>query len=209
VADAAGPRAGPLHPDALQPAGDLGAGGKMGPTLAGWPGGRRTRPDTARLSAVSRFSNEAARAGSTARRQDNESRPSSSPATSETFRRGNVLYLVGLKFGTRRTRVDLGDQHPRARPRRGALSPIADGALSTAMCTRSRPSSRAVRWKRTPSHSTGGIRQCRRGPRTDLRVLRATERRPDRAPPAVYAVELRYGVIADLAGRIHDGTPSR
>ena len=188
----------------------LGAGGKMGPTLAVLA--RRAAEAAGHpldIVAVSRFSNPAAREWLEARGVKTVSCDLlDATAISRLPDASNLIYLVGLKFGT-------------------AQNPAATWAINTLVparvCERF-PRSRIV------ALSTGNVypqSEVSRGgsvetdPLTPLgeyanaavgreRIFEFYSRRQNTPVTLLrlfYAVELRYGVLADIARKVHTGEP--
>lgn len=188
----------------------LGAGGKMGPSLAVLA--RRAAEAAGHpleVIAVSRFSNPAARAQLEAQGVRTVSSDLLDPAALRALPdAANLLYLVGLKFGT-------------------AQNPSATWAINTLV-----PSRVCERFAgaRIAALSTGNVYplsdagaggSLETDPLTPLgeyanaavareRIFEFESRR--RGTPVAllrlfYAVELRYGVVSDLARMIHRGDP--
>lgn len=188
----------------------LGAGGKMGPTLAGLAC-RAAEAAGSRLDvvAVSRFSDAHARQWIEARGVETVSCDLlDAAAVARLPEAHTIIYLVGLKFGT-------------------TQSPAATWAMNTLVpariCERY-PHSRIV------ALSTGNVyplSEVSRGGSVETDALtplgeyaNATVGRErifefysqrNGTPVALlrlcYAVELRYGVLADLARKVHAGDP--
>ena len=188
----------------------LGAGGKMGPTLAVLA--RRAAEAAGHpleVVAVSRFSNAAPRQWLEARGVKTVSCDLlDANATARLPDASNIIYLVGLKFGT-------------------AQNPAATWAINTLVparvCERY-PRSRIV------ALSTGNVypqSEVARGgcvetdPLTPLgeyanaavgreRIFEFQSQRhgtPIALLRLFYAVELRYGVLVDIARKVHSGEP--
>lgn len=188
----------------------LGAGGKMGPTLTVLA---RRAADAAghplEVVAVSRFSNASSREWLEARGVQTMSCDLlDADAITRLPDAKNIIYLVGLKFGT-------------------AQNPAATWAINTLV-----PARVCERYPRSPivALSTGNVypqSKVSRGGSVETDSLTplgeyanaavGRERIFDfysgrQATPIVllrlfYAVELRYGVLADIARIIHAGTP--
>jgi len=188
----------------------LGAGGKMGPTLAVLAR-RAAEAAGHRLDviAVSRFSDERARAWLEERGVQT--------ATSDLFKARDIeklpeasaiLYLVGLKFGTEQNPsatwaantivpARVSERFPRARIvalSTGNVYPLSEvkrgGALESDSLTPvgEYPNAAVARERIFDFYS--------RGQNTSLAILRL-----------FYAVELRYGVLVDIAQKVHSGEP--
>ena len=188
----------------------LGAGGKMGPTLAVLAkraaelAGHRLK-----VIAVSRFSDEASRAWL---ESHGVSTVSADLLNREAVQKlpdaGDVIYLAGLKFGTRENpsltwavntlapanvseryagarlvALSTGNVYPLAAVANGgareqqALTPL--GEYANAAVARERI-----------------FQYCSRKDRTPIALIRLS-----------YAVELRYGVLLDIAQKVHAGEP--
>lgn len=188
----------------------LGAGGKMGPTLAVLA--RRAAEAAGHpleIVAVSRFSNAAAREWLEARGVNTLSCDLlDANAIARLPDAQNIIYLVGLKFGT-------------------AQNPAATWAINTLVparvCERY-PHSRIV------ALSTGNVyppSEVSRGGSLEIDSLTPlgeyanaavgrerifefyshSRRTPLTLLRLFYAVELRYGVLADIARKVHAGKP--
>jgi len=186
----------------------LGAGGKMGPTLAVLAKRAAVAAQhPLEVIAVSRFGDRNARAWLEARRVKTIACDLlDAQAVQELPGAGAVLYLVGLKFGTAQdpaatwamntivpTRVL--ERYPRARIAAlstGNVYPLAEasqgGSVETAPLTpRGEYANAAVGRERI-------FEFCSRPEQTPVALLRL-----------FYAVELRYGVLVDIARRVHLG----
>jgi nucleoside-diphosphate-sugar epimerase len=188
----------------------LGAGGKMGPTLSVLA--RRAADEAGHpldVIAVSRFGNETARRWLEQRGVHTLSLDLLEPGDVQQLPDAeNVLYLVGLKFGTTQNPAltwavntlvpaQVMARYPQARivalstGNVYPLSPVAaGGSLETDPLTPlGEYANAAVARERL-------FEFCAQRSGARIALLRL-----------FYAVELRYGVVADLARRILDGTP--
>lgn len=185
----------------------LGAGGKMGPTLALMA--RRTLPAEYHVIAVSRFSDRALRArleaaGITTHAADLLDRAALAALPNAT----NIVFMAGQKFGTaaaphltwamnavvpafvaeryagRRTVVfSTGNVYP--------LTPVASGGP-------------------TEAHPPGPIGEYAQSCLARERIFEhaaATRGTPVTIVRLNYAIDLRYGVLVDTARRVQEGLP--
>jgi nucleoside-diphosphate-sugar epimerase len=188
----------------------LGAGGKMGPTLAVLAqraaalAGHRLE-----VVAVSRFSDESSRRWLESRGVSTISADLlAREAAQKLPEAGDVVYLVGLKFGTR--------QNPALTWAANTLVPanIADRYASSRLVALSTGNVYPL-----VSVESGGARE--EHPLTPLgeysnaavareRIFEYFARKHGTRTALLrlsYAVELRYGVIADIARKVHAGEP--
>ncbi|NOS72556.1 MAG: NAD(P)-dependent oxidoreductase [Verrucomicrobia bacterium] len=188
----------------------LGAGGKMGPTLAVLA---RRAADAAghplEIVAASRFSNDASRQWLEARGVKTVSCDLlDSDAVARLPDANNIIYLVGLKFGT-------------------AQNPAATWAINTIVparvCERF-PNSRIValstgnvypqsdvsRGGSVESDSLtplGEYANAAVGRERIFEFYSSRQNTPIALLRLFYAVELRYGVLVDIARKVHSGQP--
>lgn len=188
----------------------LGAGGKMGPTLAVLAKrAAETAGHRLEIVAVSRFSDDASRRWLEKRgvatiradllqRQDLEKLPDTR----------EIIYLVGLKFGTQQNPAltwavnTLAPAHVLERYPKARLVALSTGNVYPLVSTRGRGAEET--WPLSPlgEYANAAIARERlfeyfsRRNRTRVALLRLN-----------YAVELRYGVLADIAQRVLAGTP--
>ncbi|HEY5909908.1 MAG TPA: NAD-dependent epimerase/dehydratase family protein [Verrucomicrobiae bacterium] len=188
----------------------LGAGGKMGPTLCALvKRAAREAKHPLEVIAVSRFTNAGSRAWLEARDVKTlQLDLLNSVAVRRLPESGNVLYLVGLKFGTATdpsttwavntiVPARVAERFPDARIvalSTGNVYPLSEvaqgGSLETAAVTPlGEYANSAVARERI-------FEFYARGNKTRVALLRL-----------FYAVELRYGVLADIAGKVYSGQP--
>jgi len=188
----------------------LGAGGKMGPTLA--VRARRAADAAGHpldIIAVSRFGNEAARRCLEQHGVRTLSRDLLEPGDLRDLPDAeNVLYLVGLKFGTTQNPAltwainTLVPAHVVARYPQSRMVALSTGNVYPLSPVAAGGSLEADPLTPLGEYANAAVARerifefCARRSGARIALLRL-----------FYAVELRYGVIADLARRIHDGTP--
>ncbi len=188
----------------------LGAGGKMGPTLAVMAkrAAAAARHEL-RVIAVSRFSDSRARAWL----EDHDVRTISCDLLNarelDKLPGGeNVLYLVGLKFGTAENPAStwaINSLVPARVTERFASARIV--ALSTGNVY---PLTEVARGGSVEGSSLTPIGEYANSAVARERIFEFCSQ-SDRTPIALlrlfYAVELRYGVLVDLARKVHSGEP--
>lgn len=190
----------------------LGAGGKMGPSLTTMIRRAADVLDDARsVTAVSRFSDASAadrleRAGVRVHRAELGDR-SSIEALPDA---ANVIYMAGQKFGTR----DLPSRTwavntlvPAMVAERYARSRIV--AFSTGNVYPMSPIASAGSRESDPLTPIGEYANSCVGRERVLEHLSRTHDTPMAIIRLNYAVDLRYGVLVDIAHRIADGEPVR
>ena len=183
----------------------LGVGGKMGPTLARMA--RRAAPNKRIIARRPLFRAGAAGACSTRRHRDAGVRSARPGRRGRPSRCRNVVFMAGLKFGA------AGDPGLTWAMNVHMPALVAERfrAARSRVLDRLRLSVRAGRpeW----SHRGRGARSARRirdelpRPRADYSNISGTSRNPGPAVPANYAIELRYGVLNDIARKVRDGAP--
>lgn len=183
----------------------LGAGGKMGPTLAVLA----KRAGDLRVIAVSRFSDSRAKealkkAGVEALEADLLNRNSFAKLPDAE----NIIYLVGLKFGTAQnpaltwainTLVPAyaAERYPNARMvalSTGNVYPLV--SVKSGGATEDHPLTPVGEYANAAVARERVFEYCAQEYKTSLTLLRLN-----------YAVELRYGVLVDIARRVWAGEP--
>jgi dTDP-4-dehydrorhamnose reductase len=185
----------------------LGAGGKMGPTLARMAA-RATRHDGRRVIAVSRFSSEDAARALQAAGVGTISCDLLDPAQVEGLPEApNVIFMAGQKFGTSEAPERTWAMNvtvPEIVAKRFASSRIV--AFSTGNVYPLTPVGGGGPRETDP---VGPVGDYARSCLARERVFEAAALRG--AKVAIvrlnYAIDLRYGVLTDLASRILAGTP--
>jgi nucleoside-diphosphate-sugar epimerase len=188
----------------------LGAGGKMGPTLAALA--RRAAAAAhhpLEVIAVSRFTNPTARAWLEARQVRTVSCDLLDARAVEKLPESRaVLYLVGLKFGTARdpaatwamntiVPVRVLERYPGAR-----IAALSTGNVYPLSAVDAGGSTEAASLTPLGEYANAAVGRervfefCSRAAGALLTLLRL-----------FYAVELRYGVLVDIARRVHAGQP--
>lgn len=188
----------------------LGAGGKMGPSLAVLA--KRAAADAGHpleVIAVSRFSDERARAWLEKRQvktisfdllnaRDLSNLPDSA----------NVLYLVGLKFGTAQdpaTTWAINSLVPARVAERYASARMV--ALSTGNVYPLTEVAQAGALEHSPLTPIGEYANSAVARERVFEYYSKSNGTPVALMRLFYAVELRYGVLVDLARKVHSGEP--
>jgi len=188
----------------------LGAGGKMGPTIA-WMARRAAEAagHSLRIVAVSRFTDSGARAWLEARGIDTWAGDLLEPAAvAQLPESANVLYLVGLKFGT--------TQNPAATWAMNTIVParVAERfpharlvALSTGNVYSLTEVARGGAQESDPLRPLGEYANAAVGRERVLEFYARRQGNPLALLRLFYAVELRYGVLVDIAQKVNAGAP--
>ena len=185
----------------------LGAGGKMGPTLARMAA-RATRHDGRRVIAVSRFSSNDAKASLHAAGVETIACDLLDPAQVEALPAApNVIFMAGQKFGTSEAPERTWAMNvtvPEIVAMRYASSRIV--AFSTGNVY---PLVPVAGGGAVESGPTGPIGDYARSCLARERVFEAAALRGTKVAIVRlnYAIDLRYGVLTDVASRILAGTP--
>lgn len=189
----------------------LGAGGKMGPSLARMA--RRAFDEAAsprRVLAVSRFSN----ASHIAALQSQDIEPLRGDLLNAAFVRslpdvGNVLYLVGMKFGSAAALAETWASNVYVAgivAERFAASRIV--ALSTGNVYGLTPHATGFgAAEATPPDPTGEYAMSTLGRERIFQYFSNQRQVPTAIIRLNYATELRYGLLVDLARQVHRGEP--
>lgn len=188
----------------------LGAGGKMGPTLAVLA---KRAADTTNhpldIIAVSRFGDSRAREWLESRGVKTLSSDLLAKSSLEQLPEAeNVIYMVGLKFGTAQNPAatwamntivpaKVCERYPRAR--------IV--ALSTGNVYPLSEVSRSVSVETDPLTPLGEYANAAVGRERIFEFYSRAHNTPVTLLRLFYAVELRYGVLVDIARKVHNGKP--
>lgn len=188
----------------------LGAGGKMGPSLAArLQSAIQQAGADAKAVAVSRFSDPAARAWLSERRVETISADLMEPEVyAELPDAGHVIYLVGSKFGTRQNPSHtwaINTLTPANAMRRYRSSNVA--ALSTGNVYAFTPVTGDGSLESDPLQPVGEYACAAVGRERIFEHFCDQNQTPVALIRLNYATDLRYGVLTDLATQVTSGLP--
>ena len=195
----------------------LGVAGKMGPTLARLA---KTRRADKRVIGVARFSDAGgARAARRLGHRDDRRDLLDRAAIEALPRVPNIVFAAGHKFGAKRQPgAHVGDEHARAGARRRDASASRASSRSrpatSIRCRAGRPGGAS---EATPPAPVGEYAQSCLGRERMFEYFSARHGTPGRIVRLNYAIDMRYGVLLDIAaqgaarraGRRDDGPRQR